>query len=249
VLLNLAVLVVSGLSGVLGAIGRILLSYLVHMHGRLRSLRQGQVHVGPITWRFCHSCPARGRRRWRPRASRSRRGSCARCTRCRGGRAASGAAPAAPSTPPARGPAPRATAAPARSSAVARGHRRPPRSPSSRSTTTAARTSTTSASSTATTCPLFRRADFSNWLQDSVCHRVQGDVGSLNDARYLENILLLLTGRQLDTTTEIAASRGDVRLAILLSQAGGSMSNRSDLAQTLDQWKMNGLDFDYIEED
>jgi hypothetical protein len=23
---------------------------LVHMHSRLRSLRQGQVHVGPITW-------------------------------------------------------------------------------------------------------------------------------------------------------------------------------------------------------
>jgi hypothetical protein len=50
VLLNLAVLVVSGLSDVLGAIGRILLSYLVHMHGRLRSLGQGQVHVGLIPW-------------------------------------------------------------------------------------------------------------------------------------------------------------------------------------------------------
>jgi hypothetical protein len=50
VLLNPAVLVVSGLSDVLGAIGRILLSYLVHMHSCLRSLRQGQVHVGPITW-------------------------------------------------------------------------------------------------------------------------------------------------------------------------------------------------------
>ena len=49
-LLNPAVLVVSGLFDVLGAIGRILLSYLVHMHGRLRSLGQGQVHVGPITW-------------------------------------------------------------------------------------------------------------------------------------------------------------------------------------------------------
>jgi hypothetical protein len=49
-LLNLAVLVVSGLSEVLGALGQILLSYLVHMHSRLRSLRQGQVHVGPITW-------------------------------------------------------------------------------------------------------------------------------------------------------------------------------------------------------
>jgi hypothetical protein len=50
VLLNPAVLVVSGLSDVLGAIGRILLSYLVHMHSSLRSLRQGQVHVGLITW-------------------------------------------------------------------------------------------------------------------------------------------------------------------------------------------------------
>jgi hypothetical protein len=49
-LLNPAVLVVHGLSGVLGALGRILLSYLVHMHSSLRSLRQEQVHVGPITW-------------------------------------------------------------------------------------------------------------------------------------------------------------------------------------------------------
>jgi hypothetical protein len=49
-LLNPAVLVVSGLSEVLGALGQILLSYLVHMHSRLRSLIQGQVHVGPITW-------------------------------------------------------------------------------------------------------------------------------------------------------------------------------------------------------
>jgi hypothetical protein len=50
VLLNLAILVVRGLSEVLGTLGRILLSYLVHMHSRLRSLRQGHVHVGPITW-------------------------------------------------------------------------------------------------------------------------------------------------------------------------------------------------------
>jgi hypothetical protein len=45
-----AVLVVSGLSEVIGALGQTLLSYLVHMHSRLRSLRQGEVHVGPITW-------------------------------------------------------------------------------------------------------------------------------------------------------------------------------------------------------
>jgi hypothetical protein len=47
-LLNLAILVVSGLSGILGTLGRILLSYLVHMYSHLRSLRQGQVHVGVI---------------------------------------------------------------------------------------------------------------------------------------------------------------------------------------------------------
>jgi hypothetical protein len=57
-LLNLAILVVSGLSGVLGTLGRILLSYLVHMHSRLRSLRQGKVHVSLITWEVL---PQRGR--------------------------------------------------------------------------------------------------------------------------------------------------------------------------------------------
>jgi hypothetical protein len=40
-LLNLVILVVSGLSWVLGTLGWILLSYLVHMHSYLRSLRQG----------------------------------------------------------------------------------------------------------------------------------------------------------------------------------------------------------------
>jgi hypothetical protein len=49
-LLNLVILVVIGLARVLGTLGQILLSYLVHMHSRLRSLRQGQVHVCPITW-------------------------------------------------------------------------------------------------------------------------------------------------------------------------------------------------------
>jgi hypothetical protein len=49
-LLNPAVLVISGLSGVLGALRRILLSYQVHMHSLFRSLRQGHAHVGLITW-------------------------------------------------------------------------------------------------------------------------------------------------------------------------------------------------------
>jgi hypothetical protein len=57
-LLNLAILVLSGLSRVLGTLRRILLSYLLHMHSHVRSLRQGQVHVGPITWEVLpHTTP------------------------------------------------------------------------------------------------------------------------------------------------------------------------------------------------
>jgi hypothetical protein len=63
VLLNPTVLVVSGLSEVLGALGQILLSYLVHLHSSLRSLRQGQVHVGPIIWEVLPQvCPRTMRR-------------------------------------------------------------------------------------------------------------------------------------------------------------------------------------------
>ncbi|KAL3819154.1 hypothetical protein ACJIZ3_005059 [Penstemon smallii] len=97
--------------------------------------------------------------------------------------------------------------------------------------------------------PLMRRADFSNWLQESVYHRVQDEVSSLEDSSDLEHIFLLLTGRQLDAAVELAASRGDVRLSCLLSQSGGSTTSRSDIAHQLDLWRKNGMDFSFIEED
>lgn len=97
--------------------------------------------------------------------------------------------------------------------------------------------------------PLIRRAEFSCWLQESVCHRVQEEVSSLDESDYLKHIFLLLTGRQLDSSVELAASKGDVRLACLLSQAGGSMLSRSDVAHQLDLWRVNGLDFNFIEKD
>ncbi|KAJ8755418.1 hypothetical protein K2173_019216 [Erythroxylum novogranatense] len=97
--------------------------------------------------------------------------------------------------------------------------------------------------------PLIRRAEFSCWLQESVCHRVQEEVSSLNESSYLEHTFSLLTGRQLDAATELAASKGDVRLACLLSQAGGSVVNRADVSQQLDRWRINGLDFNFIEKE
>lgn len=96
---------------------------------------------------------------------------------------------------------------------------------------------------------LIRRANFSYWLQESVRHRVQEEVSCLDGSNILSHLLLLLTGRQLETAVELAASSGDVRLAILLSQAGGSMVNRSDVARQLDLWRINGLDFSFIEND
>ncbi|KAI3512713.1 hypothetical protein L1887_20032 [Cichorium endivia] len=95
--------------------------------------------------------------------------------------------------------------------------------------------------------PLIRRAEFSYWLQESVCHRVQDEISSLHDSNDLQHLFLLLTGRQLSPAVELSASKGDVRLACLLSQAGGSMVNRSDLDRQLSLWKTNGLDFGFIE--
>ncbi|KAF9596069.1 hypothetical protein IFM89_007122 [Coptis chinensis] len=97
--------------------------------------------------------------------------------------------------------------------------------------------------------PLVRRAGFSYWLQESVCHRVQDGISCLNESSDLEHIFLLLTGRQLDASVELAASRGDVRLGCLLSQAGGSMVNRADVARQIDLWRISGLDFNFMEKD
>uniref|UniRef100_A0A2P2PI25 Uncharacterized protein MANES_04G104700 n=1 Tax=Rhizophora mucronata TaxID=61149 RepID=A0A2P2PI25_RHIMU len=97
--------------------------------------------------------------------------------------------------------------------------------------------------------PLIRRAEFSCWLQESVCHRVQEDVSSLTESNYLEHIFSLLTARQLDSAVEMAASKGDVRLACLLSQAAGSIVNRADISRQLDIWRINGLDFNFIEKE
>lgn len=95
--------------------------------------------------------------------------------------------------------------------------------------------------------PLIRRASFSHWLQECVHHQVQEEVSSLSESKYLEHIFLLLTGRQLDSAVELAVLKGDVRLACLLSEAGGSTLNRSDIAKQLDLWRINGLDFSFIE--
>ncbi|KAJ7532285.1 hypothetical protein O6H91_14G081000 [Diphasiastrum complanatum] len=94
---------------------------------------------------------------------------------------------------------------------------------------------------------LTRRAEFSSWLQDSVMHLVQEELRSSAADDPMEEIFTLLTGRQLDHAVEKSIRRGDVRMACLLSQAGGSVSTRQDIALQLDVWESESLDQSLIE--
>lgn len=96
---------------------------------------------------------------------------------------------------------------------------------------------------------LIRRAGFSCWLQESVGHMVQQDLQHLKGNKYLKEIFTLLTGRKLEDAVEIALERGDVRMATLLSQAGGPIGMRSDVAAQLEVWATEGLDKSLIEAD
>lgn len=96
---------------------------------------------------------------------------------------------------------------------------------------------------------LVRRAEFSTWLQDSVRHVIQEELMNIEVKDQMKELFSLLTGRQLDDGVQLAAARGDVRLACLVSQAGGSMITRRDIACQLEIWEEEGLDFNLIERD
>lgn len=96
---------------------------------------------------------------------------------------------------------------------------------------------------------LIRRAGFSCWLQESVGHLVQQDLQKLKGKSYLKEIFSLLTGRRVEDAVERALERGDVRMSTLLSQAGGPVGMRSDVAAQLEVWATEGLDGSLIEAD
>lgn len=94
-----------------------------------------------------------------------------------------------------------------------------------------------------------RRADFSSWLQDNVGHLVDEELGQLKGNKYLKQIFTFLTGRKLDEAVEKAIGSGDVRLSTLLSQAGGPVDIRTDIATQLEVWASEDLDQSLIETD
>ncbi|XP_024531189.1 nuclear pore complex protein NUP96 [Selaginella moellendorffii] len=97
---------------------------------------------------------------------------------------------------------------------------------------------------------LVRKAAFSGWLQDSVFHLVQADLDSTGkDASHIRDIMVLLTGKQVELGVRKAILAGDVRLACLLSQGGGLVANREDILSQLEVWESEGLCDGLIEND
>jgi nuclear pore complex protein Nup98-Nup96 len=96
---------------------------------------------------------------------------------------------------------------------------------------------------------LIRRAGFSRWLQESVGHWVQEDLQKVKGSSYLKEIFSLLTGRRVEDAVERGLERGDVRMSTLLSQAGGLVGMRSDVAAQLEVWATEGLDEGLVEAD
>eukprot|EP00897_Mesotaenium_endlicherianum_P008841 jgi/Mesen1/7986/ME000425S07193 len=90
-----------------------------------------------------------------------------------------------------------------------------------------------------------RRAEFSVWLQGAVAHVLADELASLPQGREggagLRAIFAHLTGRQLEEAVVRAIESGDVRLAMLLSQAGASVDGRADVACQLAVWEREGV--------
>lgn len=83
---------------------------------------------------------------------------------------------------------------------------------------------------------MLRRDLFSKWLERTVndkesLHRAEADVN------YLQRLLKLLTAHKVNEACELAFSNGDLNLALLLAQAGGSNVVRALVAKQFQSWR------------
>ncbi|XP_035288063.1 nuclear pore complex protein Nup98-Nup96 isoform X2 [Anguilla anguilla] len=98
---------------------------------------------------------------------------------------------------------------------------------------------------------LERRRSFSAWLARCAAPRVEEEVEGVTSAPHqghVDAIFSYLTGRRLSEACKLAQRSGDHRLALLLSQAGGSHFSRDLLAMQLADW--SGLQTDsFVQEE
>ncbi|WFD21613.1 hypothetical protein MEQU1_000268 [Malassezia equina] len=88
-----------------------------------------------------------------------------------------------------------------------------------------------------------RKAALSAWLERAVAASVQAEVRAHTAAsRSTEQVFAWLTGHQVEEAAEAAMEAGQVRLATLVAQAGGSLEMRADLQEQLAVWRSEGVD-------
>ncbi|KAJ7460571.1 nuclear protein 96-domain-containing protein [Mycena latifolia] len=89
---------------------------------------------------------------------------------------------------------------------------------------------------------LRRKAALSAWLQDAVSPSVDADMRANPAAGPAALAFLLLTGNQVERASEVAMDGGYLKLATLISQAGGDFEFREDLKDQLEIWREQRVD-------
>lgn len=93
-----------------------------------------------------------------------------------------------------------------------------------------------------------RKLALSKWLEDAVAPAVDTDLAKAGDNRPAK-VFSLLTGNQIDRAVQSALDGNDMRLATLVSQAGGPEIFRAEVMRQLEDWtkfKSNSLiGYDY----
>ncbi|XP_039601644.1 nuclear pore complex protein Nup98-Nup96 isoform X1 [Polypterus senegalus] len=83
---------------------------------------------------------------------------------------------------------------------------------------------------------LERRRAFSNWLSQSVKHKIEEEVALSKKENHLDAIYSYLTGNHISEACKLAQQCVDHRLSLLLSQAAGSQGIRELLSMQLVDW-------------
>ncbi|KAF7309606.1 SNF2 family helicase [Mycena indigotica] len=95
---------------------------------------------------------------------------------------------------------------------------------------------------------LRRKAAVSAWLEDTVASSIDSDIRALPSASPATLAFIHLTGNQIKQAAGVAADGGYLKLATLISQAGGDLEFRSDLRLQLDIWRKEHVQ-SHVEED
>ncbi|KAK8869988.1 hypothetical protein IAR55_000558 [Kwoniella newhampshirensis] len=88
-----------------------------------------------------------------------------------------------------------------------------------------------------------RKLTLSKWLEDAVAPAVDSDL-IINSEDRPAKIFTLLSGHQVERAARSALDGGDMRLATLITQAGGEEAFRDEILKQLKDWdryKVNGL--------